>query len=287
MVLKAEELTRTGRMLQDFLDEMALMGGKLGKAAFVFAVGFVLMKLGRKGFKRLLSLRIYGKNLAESRRDTINALMLNVYDCVGWFVLVSVALGALGVDVSSILAVAGVGGIAIGFGAQTLVKDVLAGMLIFFEEQYAVGDIVDLGGLSGEVAKMTLRTTELRSFEGNLHVIPNGEIRTVTNQTRSFHRAVVDITVDYQEPLDRVMRVLDEVLAGSYPEVEGLSAPPNCIGVTNLNSVGVVLRILADCQVKQHWAVERALRLRIKNRFDQEGIRLALPQRLVRLESQK
>lgn len=136
----------------------------------------ILIRLGRKGLKKLLNMGIYGRQMDESRRQTISQLLINVYEGVAWFLVVVIALSKLNINVNSLLAVAGVGGIAVGFGAQSLVKDTLSGLFIFFENQFVVGDTVDLAGLSGTVEKMTLRVTELRSFEGDLHVIPNGEI---------------------------------------------------------------------------------------------------------------
>ena len=191
---------------RDALLEGALSwASRLLVAAVILLLGMAVKRLLRTGLCRLLSLRLprlgargrEEEGSPRAREDqrkhrTLEALLLHTYDAVAWFILAVAALSSLGINVASLLTVAGVGGIAVGLGAQTIVKDVFAGVLILLEEQYAVGDTVSLAGLTGEVERMTLRVTELRSFSGDLHVIPNSEIRTVSNHTRSFHRAVVD-----------------------------------------------------------------------------------------------
>lgn len=257
------------------------MGWRIISALAVLALGYCIKQLIRRLIKRLMDIKVRSRAVSESRVRSLSAFMLAVYDFAAWFIIAVSALSQLGVDVTSLLTVAGVGGIAIGLGAQTLVKDMLAGLLFFLENQYQPGDIIKVGEVCGEVERMTLRLTEIREFSGDLHVIPNGEIRAVTNSTRSFHRAIVDLSVDYGEPLDEVMRVLNDELRCCYPDVEGLTAAPVCLGVTKLADSGVELRVAAECAVKQHWAVERELRRRIKNRFDAEGIELSLPQVVV------
>ncbi len=280
--------------LRDALIAGALSwGARLLVAAAILLLGMALKRLIRSGLMRLLSLRLprLGAGPAQPpgasppdvarKHRTLESLVLHTYDAVAWFILAVAALSSLGVNVASILTVAGVGGIAVGLGAQTIVKDVLAGVLILLEEQYAVGDTVSLAGLTGEVERMTLRVTELRSFSGDLHVIPNSEIRTVSNHTRSFHRAVVDLCVDARVPLERVTRVLEEALQDCYPEVSGLIDRPEILGVTDLTADGVTLRICAKCAAGEHWAVERQLRRRIKDACDAAGIALSIPQRRV------
>lgn len=273
-----EELSRMGEFLQTLGIGAMDMGWKLLSALIVLMLGLIIKRGLRRVLKKLLTIKIRARSISQSRISSLNTFVLAVYDFVAWFVIAIASISKLGVDVTSLLTVAGVGGIAIGLGAQTLVKDMLAGLLFFLEDQYQPGDIITVAGVSGEVEKMTLRVTELREFSGDLHVIPNGEIRSVTNSTRAFHRAIVDLSVDYGEALDNVTRVLNDELAKCYPGIEGLNAVPVCLGVTKLADSGVEMRVVAECAVKQHWAVERELRRRIKDRFDSEGIALSLPQ---------
>lgn len=247
-------------------------GGRILTAAAIVLCGVLARRLLRLGVQRLTRLPGQRAQDAIRRHRALQTLLLHSVDAVVWFIIVVAALSALGVNVASILTVAGVGGIAIGLGAQSIVTDVLAGVLILLEEQYVVGDTVTLAGF-----------TALRSFAGDLHVVPNGEIRNVTNHTRSFHRALVDLSVDYAEPLDRVQRVLEHTLAACFPGMEGLTAAPELLGVVDLADSGVVLRVCADCAPGEHWAVERQLRRLIKDAFDREGIVLSIPQRMVHL----
>lgn len=281
-----QEISQVAGVMERFGAWAADMGVLLFEAACTVIVGAILIRLGRKGLKKLLNMGIYGRQMDESRRQTISQLLINVYEGVAWFLVVVIALSKLNINVNSLLAVAGVGGIAVGFGAQSLVKDTLSGLFIFFENQFVVGDTVDLAGLSGTVEKMTLRVTELRSFEGDLHVIPNGEITLVTNHTRSFHRAVVDVQVEYEERLDKVIAALEKEMRACTGQIEGMNGTPECLGVVGLEESGVKIEIIADCAAKQHWAVERELRRRIKDCFDREGIAMARPQRVVHLKNE-
>ena len=272
------ELNRMGQFLQGLGTGAIDFGLRLLSALVVLAVCVAAMRVIRRLLKKVLTLKISPRAIPPARIESLTAFVLALYDVVAWFVIAMVTISKLGVDVTSLLTVAGVGGIAIGLGAQTLVKDMLAGLLFFVENQYQPGDVVTVAGVTGEVEKMTLRVTEIREYSGDLHVIPNGEIRAVANSTRSYHRAIVDLSVDYSEPLDRVTRVLNDELEHCFPGIEGLSATPVCLGVTKLADSGVEMRVSAECAVKQHWAVERELRRRIKDRFDAEGIELSLPQ---------
>lgn len=276
-----EQINELNKVIQGVSVSTVNLLSNIAAALGVFLLGIILKKLLRKLMGKLLKLRIKTHALPQSRLDSLSAFAFAIYDCVAWFIIAVTSISKLGVDVSSLLTVAGVGGIAIGLGAQTLVKDMLAGLMFFLEDQFQPGDIITVGDVSGEVEKMTLRITEIREFSGDLHVIPNGEIRAVANSTRSYHRALVDISLDYDEDLGHVMDVLKDELSKCYPGINGLMETPECIGVTKLADSGVEMRVIAKCEVKQHWAVERELRRRIKDRFDAEGIELSLPQIVV------
>ncbi len=276
-----EQINEMNKFFQGISVSAVDMLWHIAAALGVFLLGVVVKKLLRKLLDRLMKLRIKSHALPQARLDSLSAFAFAVYDCVAWFIIAVASISKLGVDVSSLLTVAGVGGIAVGLGAQTLVKDMLAGLMFFLENQFQPGDIITVGDVSGEVEKMTLRITEIREFSGDLHVIPNGEIRAVANSTRAYHRALVDISLDYNENLGHVMDVLKDELSKCYPGMDGLMEAPDCIGVTKLADSGVEMRIVAKCAVKQHWAVERELRRRIKDRFDSEGIELSLPQMVV------
>ena len=179
----------------------------------------------------------------------------------------------LGFDIGPILASAGIAGLAIGFGAQSLVKDVISGFFILFEDQYGVGDVVKIGDLSGVVERMTLRVTVLRNLEGQVHVIPNGNIHNVTVMTKDWSRAVVDVTVSYKEKIDRVCQILQKVgdqLQREWPD--RILERPQVLGIEELGADGVRIRLIAKTPPLKQWDVMREWRKRIKEEFDRQGI---------------
>ncbi len=223
--------------------------------------------------------------LRERRGRTVSQLLRSV----GRVVIVVIALLLtfnLFVNIGPILAGAGILGLAVSFGAQSLVKDVIAGFFILFENQFAIGDIVEAAGKGGVVEKMTLRVVVLRDLEGVMHVVPNGEIKVVSNRTRGWSRAVVDVGVAYGEEVDRALAVVrDEAAQFSTDKAWGsqLDGPVEVPGVEKLDDNAVVIRSLIRTQPGSQWNAAREYRRRIKNRFDREGIEIPFPQRTVHL----
>ena len=221
--------------------------------------------------------------LRERRGKTISQLLRSV----GRVVILVIALLLtfnLFIDIGPILAGAGILGLAVSFGAQSLVKDVISGFFILFENQFAIGDVVEAAGKSGVVEKMTLRVVVLRDVEGAMHVIPNGEIKVVSNKTRGWSRAVVVVGVAYDEDVDRTLMVVrDEAAQFSTDKAWGsqLDGPVEVLGVASLGDSAVVIRSLIRTQPGSQWNAAREFRRRMKNRFDREGIEIPYPQRKV------
>ncbi len=221
--------------------------------------------------------------LRERRGQTISQLLRSV----GRVVIFAIALLLtfnIFIDIGPILAGAGILGLAISFGAQSLVKDVISGFFILFENQFAIGDVIEVAGKSGLVEKMTLRVVVLRDAEGIMHVVPNSEIKVVSNKTRGWSRAVVDVGVPYDENVDRALEVLrDEAAQFSTDRIWGaqLDGPVEVLGVESLGDSAVVLRTLIRTQPGSQWSVAREFRRRIKNRFDRENLEIPFPQRRV------
>jgi small-conductance mechanosensitive channel len=194
------------------------------------------------------------------------------------------AFREIGLDITPLIAGAGVAGLAIGFGAQGLIKDVLAGFFILLEDQFHVGDVIQAAGVSGQVEQMTLRLTIVRDLQGTVHFIPNGEIKVASNLTKEWSRAVLEIGVGYEEDVDRVIAVLTEV-GRSLADDEGfgkmLLEAPQVLGVEGLTDSQVTIRILAKTLPLKQWEVAREFRRRIKARFDREGIQTPYPHRVV------
>ncbi len=188
------------------------------------------------------------------------------------------------INIGPILAGAGILGLAVSFGAQSLVKDVISGFFILFENQFAIGDVIEIAGKSGLVEKMTLRVAVLRDGEGVMHVVPNSEIKVVSNKTRGWSRAVVDVGIGYDEDIDRALGIVrDEAAQLATDRVWSLQldGAPEVVGVESLGDSSVVIRTLIRTQPGSQWTVAREFRRRIKNRFDRDGVEIPFPHRRV------
>jgi small-conductance mechanosensitive channel len=223
--------------------------------------------------------------LREKRGRTITQLLRSV----GRVVIVTIAILLtfnVFINIAPILAGAGILGLAISFGAQSLVRDIISGFFILLENQFAVGDVIDAAGKSGVVERMTMRVVVLRDLEGTMHVIPNGEIKVVSNKTRGWARAVVDIAVPYTEDVDRILEVVRDEAAqfSSDPVWElQLDGPVEVLGIEELRDNSVVIRTLLKTQPGSQWNVAREFRRRLKKRFDQETIESPFQQRRVQV----
>jgi small conductance mechanosensitive channel len=223
--------------------------------------------------------------LREKRGRTISQLLRSV----GRVVIVTLAILLtfnVFINIAPILAGAGILGLAVSFGAQSLVRDVISGFFFLVENQFSVGDVIEAAGKGGVVEKMTLRVVILRDLDGSLHIIPNGEIKVVSNKTRGWSRAVVDISVPHTEDLDRALAIVQDEAAGfSSDPVWGiqLDGPVEVLGVESLTDNTVVIRTLLKTQPGSQWGVGREFRRRLKNRFSRETIDSPYQQRRVQV----
>jgi small-conductance mechanosensitive channel len=204
--------------------------------------------------------------------------VLSIVITIAVFVTVILTVMAIwGIPMSPLVAVGATVGVAIGFGAQDFIKDVIGGFFILIEDQYAVGDIVTVGGVSGTVEAITIRTTVLRDLDGNQHHVPNGEIRVASNLTSGFSRVVIDVPVSYDTDLDRALGVITDEAYRMAAE-DGWSAAfledPANLGVNELDSSAVNIRILFTTVSEERWTVKREFLKRIKQRLDREGIEI-------------
>jgi small-conductance mechanosensitive channel len=256
-------------------------------AAFVVGwLAFWALKLLLRRIERSIEPSESGLlTVQEQRSKTLLSLVRSIGIVVIIVLMIFMVLGALGINLGPLLAGAGVIGLAVSFGAQSLVKDVISGLFILFENQYGVGDVIRLDtGISGSVERMTLRVVVLRDVFGVVHIVPNGEIKRVSNLTRTWSRAVLDVGVAYKEDADRVMEVMREVgqEMREDPEwkhflVEDVTVP----GIESFGESSVNIRIMAKTVPLKQWDVARELRRRLKRRFDAEGIEIPFPQRTV------
>ena len=218
---------------------------------------------------------------AEQRIDALSSVLRSVVTFVIWLVAVLMCLGEVGIDLAPLLAGAGVLGVAIGFGSQSLVRDFLSGMFILIEDQFGVGDIVDLGEASGTVEAVSLRTTRLRAVDGTVWHMPNGEIRRVGNMSQHWSRALLDVEVAYDTDLEHARRVIKRVADELWREDSSVLDEPEMWGVEQLGASGIALRQVVKTTPSAQWKVSRELRERIKLAFDEEGIEIPFPQQMV------
>jgi len=266
-------------------DTIAERGAAIGLIVIGGGVAYVILRLaGRR------AIRIIGEGAGPvpderlQRRRTLAAVFTRTGVVLILAVTLMMALDQVGISLGPLLATAGVAGLAIGFGAQTLVKDIISGVFVLLEDQYAIGDVIQTGGVGGVVEKVNLRTTILRDLEGVVHVVPNGEIRVVSNRTKGWSRAVLEIGVGYGEDPDHVIAVLEELAAEIHDDpVFGtlLLERPVVPGVEAFGDSAVTIRMMAKTVPLKQWDLARELRRRIKHRFDAEGIEIPFPQRTV------
>jgi len=220
----------------------------------------------------------------EKRADTI-ASIINTTSWIFFGVIVLfMILREFNVNITPLLTGAGVAGLAIAFGAQSVIKDFLYGFFLLAEDQIRVGDVVKLGEHSGVVERITIRTTRLRSLDGNVHIIPNGEIKAVINMTHGWSRALVDVDVAYKEDLDRVMAIIEAVAAGLQKEdkyKKSIIEKPKVLGVEKLGDSGITIRLIVKTTPLKQWEITRELRKRIKTAFDRAGIEIPFPQMVI------
>jgi small-conductance mechanosensitive channel len=281
-----EVLRRLGEILRIDGEVLARSGARMIGIWLLAWLAFRVVRLASRRIERAVD---DGDDsvttLRERRGKTISQLLRSV----GRVLILVIALLLtfnIFIDIGPILAGAGILGLAVSFGAQSLVKDVISGFFILFENQFAIGDVIEVAGKSGVVEKMTLRVVVLRDLQGTMHVVPNSEIKVVSNMTRGWSRSVVDVGVAYDEDVDRALAVVrDEAAQFSTDKVWGaqLDGPVEVPGVESLSDSAVIIRSLIRTQPGSQWNAAREFRRRLKNRFDRENIEIPYPQRRVRV----
>jgi small conductance mechanosensitive channel len=220
----------------------------------------------------------------KQRAATMAGLLNSIITVILIAVIGTMVLSVIGVNIAPIIASAGIIGLALGFGAQSLVKDFLAGIFVFIEDQYGVGDVVDVGDASGTFEAVTLRMTRLRDVKGTVWYVPNGQILRVGNQSQNWSRAVIDVQVGPDEDLVHVQHVLRDIAHDMWEDDDYngiIIEEPEVTGVEDITLDAITVRLMVKTAPLQQWAVARTLRQRIKARFDHEGIEIPFSQRMV------
>ncbi|HUP02300.1 MAG TPA: mechanosensitive ion channel family protein [Gemmatimonadota bacterium] len=270
-----------------FEPDWNLLAARAIRIGLIVAGGTIacfVLRLARGRVHRMRAAEGAAPDAEFQRRKTLGSVLTRAGLILILSVTLMMVLEEVGIALAPLLATAGIAGLAIGFGAQTLVKDIISGVFILIENQYAIGDVIETAGVDGVVEEVNLRTTLLRDLHGVVHVVPNGEIRVLSNKTKDWSRAVLEVAVGYREDPDRVIAILEEVAAGLADDpVYGalLLESPTVPGVEAFGESTLTIRMMAKTLPLRQWDVARELRRRIKRRFDKEGIEMPFPQRVV------
>jgi small conductance mechanosensitive channel len=224
---------------------------------------------------------------SKQRARTLSTVLESVATLTIFGLAILISLGELDISVGPLVAGAGIVGIALGFGAQSIVRDFLSGIFMLVEDQYGVGDIVDLGEATGVVEEISLRTTRIRDVGGTVWYFPNGEIRRVANKSYTWARSVLDIGVAYDTDVDLAARVIKEAADSVWRD--GLEAAtileePEIWGVESFDESAITIRLVVKTEPGEQWATSREIRRRIKQAFEREGIVIPFPQRVIWME---
>lgn len=269
------------KLMQD-LNWLFVLGEKLLSCLIVIIIGTILIKISKSVIRKVFKA---SPQLSERKSITLSTVSESVFKYIIYFFIFCHILTKFGIDVTSLIAVAGVGSIALAFGAQNVVQDLLTGIFILMEDQFGIGDVVTIDNLSGTVESIGIRTTRLRNVDGNLHIIPNGQIKAVTNMSKEFNRAVIDILVPHDENIDKIIDIMKDEVKNIYSQnlINGLIKEPEVLGIVNFLDSGIEIRISADTQIGENWAIERELRRIIKNRLDKESIGKPYPREIIQI----
>lgn len=251
----------------------------------IVAVTWILLWLVKKAVRKLINARIpqireESEEQLSSRSETLASVVNRVISFITWFIAFMMILTVFGINVAPIIAAIGLAGLAVGFAAQNIIRDYFHGFFIIMEDWFRVGEVATCSGQTGVIESMGLRLTVLRDLNGTMHVIPNSKIDQTSNMAREWARINLDISVGYNENLDKVFQVLNDVCMKFKEDSEWsehMLTTPEVVRVNNLGDSGIEIKVMGDTKPMQQWALMGELRKRIKERFDEEGIEIPWP----------
>ena len=252
-------------------------------------IGLVILSQMSRWIAKWMEKFVYEKDPlqaseAKKRAHTLGNILRHAFLIIITFVAVLMILGELGIQLGPLLATAGIGALAIGFGAQGLVKDLISGFFIILENQYRIGDVIEVAGVSGLVESVSLRKTVLRDLQGKVHTIPNGEIKVASNFSKEWSRSVLDLGISYRDDIDQIVDLLIQIgkeMESEEPYKSAILEPLQVLGVEKFDESQMVIRMMVKTAPLKQWDVGRELRRRIKIRFDEKGIQLPFPHRVL------
>lgn len=263
-----------------------LMGGEFWigiftfvlKIAFIIILASVIIKVSKKVIEKVFTdNKRKTVRMTKRREETLKKLIENALVYIVYSIVILTILDTVGIPIGTLLAGAGVAGLAIGFGAQSLVQDVISGFFIVFEDQFAVGDYVFISGVEGDVEEIGLRTTKVRDWTGERYVIPNGNISQVTNYSIHNGVPVVDVNIPYENDVNEAKRVIEAINKEVFAKTDMFMTEPEIIGVQTLDVSHYVIRIISETPPGEQWAAERYLRGEIQSGLYSRGIDIPAP----------
>jgi moderate conductance mechanosensitive channel len=247
------------------------------KIAVIIVVAMIIVAIGKMIIRRMFTLKIKTRLRPSERREkTLLKLLENTLAYVVYFSAILAILAEF-MNISGLLASAGVLGLAVGFGAQSLVKDIISGFFIIFEDQFSVGDYVEIGTTMGTVEEIGLRTTKITAYGGEIHILPNGSITQVINYSINNSLAIIDVRIGYEVDINRAETLLEEFLTTLPIGYGGLIARPTLVGVQDLAVSEIVFRVTAETEPVMQWAFARKFRKDLKIFLDRHGIEIPYP----------
>jgi len=271
-------------IIQNFLQNLIpwLLSSGI-KIVLILIAAALINRVGKRFIAKMVvsGVKDGTKEGTEKRQKTLINIFSATLKIIIWLVAIMTILPEFGINVGPILAGAGILGVALGFGAQWMIRDFLAGLFIILENQYRVGDVVCLDSTCGLVEDIDLRKTILRDLDGTVHLISNGEVKKTSNLSKRFARVNLNVSVAYKENLDKVIEVLNRVgkeLAEDPQWKDMIIKAPQALGVDNFAESAIIIKVLGETKALKQWDVSRELRKRIKIAFDKEGIEIPFPQ---------
>jgi small-conductance mechanosensitive channel len=254
-------------------------GEGLLKIIVILILAKVVIKIGEVAIRNIFKIRNLSPLTKSSgrREETLSKLLENILSYVIYFIAFMMILSVLGINVQALIAGAGIVGLAVGFGAKNLVQDIITGFFIIFEDQFSVGDHIRVGQFEGNVESIGLRTTKIKSWTGELHILPNGSITQVTNFSLNNSIAVVDIAIAYGEDIEQAEKFIKDNLKTMPDQYEDLIKAPELLGIQTMGATEVVLRIVAETLPMKQTGMTRSIRKDIKLLLDEQGIKVPPP----------
>lgn len=252
------------------------LGIIFAKVLIILLLTTIVVRVGKRIITKLFLVRQKSPlGYSERRQNTLEKLLQNILANVVYFTAIIAILGTFGIKVVGLLAGAGIVGLAVGFGAQSLVKDIITGFFIIFEDQFAVGDQVQIGAANGIVQEIGLRTTKVKSYTGELHIIPNGTITVVINYSIYNSLALIDVSVAAETDIPTLEKNIQEFLKDLPSKYEGLVKAPSFLGVQSFNATEIVVRITAETIPTKQAGIARKIRRDLKEFLEQKGIQIS------------